>query len=93
MCRIHKFRGFTVARDWIHKRWRAAFDRNGDWLQCLAASGFASVIVYGVLPGTAEWAETKYSPSEPNTVPACGHRYQRCGNGCTEDIVTDGIPS
>ena len=32
-------------------------------------------------------------PSDPNTVPVCGHRYQRCGNGCTEDIVTDRIPS
>ena len=56
-------------------------------------SGRASVTLYGVLSGTAERAETKYSPSDPNTVPACGHRYQRCGNGCTEDIVTDGIPS
>ena len=56
-------------------------------------SGRASVNLYGVLSGTAERAETKYSPSDPNTVPACGHRYQRCGNGCTEDIVTDGIPS
>ena len=40
-------------------------------------------------PEQPEWAETKYSPSDPNTVPACGHRYQRCGNGGTEDIVTD----
>ena len=42
-------------------------------------------------PGTAEWAETKCSPSDPNTVPACGHRYQGCGNGGAEDIVADAI--
>ena len=93
---IHQFRRIAIARYRIHKLRGIAIAWIGSWCSChngFATSSVASVTLHGFLSGTAEWAETKYSPSDPNTVPACGHRYQRCGDGGTEDIVTDGISS
>ena len=58
-----------------------------------STSGVASVTLYGILSGAAEWDEAKYSPSDPDAESACGHRYQRCGNGGAEDVVTDTISS
>ena len=40
-----------------------------------------------------ERGKAKHSPSGSNTESTCRHRYQRCRNGCAEDLVTDAISS
>ena len=86
-------RGIAIARYWIHQFGGIAITRICSRYISSSTSGVASVTLYGILSGAAEWDEAKYSPSDPDAESACGHRYQRCGNGGAEDVVTDTISS
>ena len=64
-CWIYQFRRSAIARYGIHQFRGVAIAWIGSWCPChngFATSGVASVALYGVLSGTAEWAETKYTP-------------------------------
>ena len=73
----------AIARHWIHQFRGIAITRNGASHNSSATPGVANVSLWRSLRNSRMGQD--HSPSDPNTVPACGHRYQRCGDGGTED--------